>query len=48
MLTHRLDILNKMDKIVFIKNDGTYSVGNYEELIKKDNEFHKLLGYNKP
>lgn len=47
MITHRLDILDRMDKIIFLKNDGTYSVGDYSELIKKDSEFSRLLSYNK-
>lgn len=46
MITHRLDILSRVDKIFFMKSDGDFAVGEYRDLIKKDQEFKNMI-FNK-
>ena len=43
MITHRLDILSRVDKIIFLKSDGGFAVGEYHDLIKKDQEFKNMI-----
>ncbi len=43
MITHRLDILNKTDKIIFLKHNSGYAIGTYQELIKKDEDFKDMV-----
>ena len=43
MITHRMDILNRVDKIIFLKENGCFAVGRYQDLIKNDQEFKKMM-----
>lgn len=43
MITHRLDILSKVDKIIFLKPNSDYVIGGYQDLIKNDQEFKHMI-----
>ena len=43
MITHRLDILSRVDKIIFLKSDGGFAVGESHDLVKKDQEFKNMI-----
>ena len=43
MITHRLDILSRVNKIIFLKSNGGFVVGEYQELIKNDQEFKNMI-----
>ena len=43
MITHRLDILSKVDKIIFLKPNNDYAIGRYQDLIKDDHEFKHMI-----
>ncbi len=43
MITHRMDILNRVDKIIFLKENRCFAVGRYQDLIKNDQEFKNMI-----
>lgn len=43
MITHRLDILSKVDKIIFLKPNRKFAIGTYQDLIKRDQEFKNMI-----
>lgn len=43
MITHRLDILSKVDKIIFLKPNRKFDIGTYQELLKCDQEFKNMI-----
>lgn len=43
MITHRLDILSKVDKIIYLKKNQQYAVGCYHELFSADSEFKEMI-----
>lgn len=46
MITHKMDILSRVDKIIFLKENGCFAVGCYQDLIKNDQEFKNMI-FNK-
>ena len=47
MIAHRLDILKKFDKILFIEKGKLTGLGSYDELFKNNPSFQKLLNQNR-
>ena len=45
LINNQKEILQKMDKIIFLKH-GSYLYGTYDELLK-DKDFSELVGGNK-
>ena len=43
MITHRLDILSRVDKIIFLKSNSNFVIGSYWTLIKKDQDFKNMI-----
>ncbi|RDB35875.1 MAG: ABC transporter ATP-binding protein [Spirobacillus cienkowskii] len=46
LVTHRLSVIQKCDKIVFFKDGKIIDIGNYEELMKKSLEFKEFVVIN--
>ncbi|MDO4794007.1 MAG: ATP-binding cassette domain-containing protein, partial [Filifactor alocis] len=44
MIAHRLSTIKGADKIVFIKDGNSVEIGNYEELIKRNEDFRNTVG----
>ena len=46
MITHRLEVIKKFDKIIFLNNGLQEGFGSYEHLFKSLDSFNKLVSLN--
>lgn len=47
IITHRLSTIKEADKIVFLKKDNNNSFGSYNELVKTDEDFKRMIELQK-
>ena len=43
LITHRMDIIDKFEKIIFIKNKKILAIGKYDSLYDQNAEFRSFL-----
>ena len=48
MIAHRLEIMRRFDKIIFLNNGKLDGFGSFEELVQNNVNFKNLVEVNKP